>query len=57
MWPLGENLEIHCSLLAYHSIRDQYKPFATRNSSKATIKRKHIKRITLFVTYIQIISQ
>jgi hypothetical protein len=53
MWPLGENFETHCTLLAYHSIRDQYKPFAIRNSSKAIIKGKHIKRITLFVNYIQ----
>ena len=57
MWPIGENFATHCTLLAYHSIRNQYTPFAIRNSSKATIKGKFIKRITLFVKYVQIIFQ
>ena len=43
--------------MAYHSIREQYTPFAIRKSSKATIKGKYIKRITLFVKYLQIIFQ
>jgi hypothetical protein len=38
MWLLEENFETPCTLLAYHSIRDQYTPFVIRNSSKATEK-------------------
>jgi len=57
MWPLGENFETHCAMLVYHSIRDQYTPFAIRNISKTPVKGKYIKRITLFVNYLQIIFQ
>jgi len=57
MWPLQENFGTYCTLLAYHSIRDQYTPFATHNSSKATVKGKYIKRITSLVNYLQIIFQ
>jgi hypothetical protein len=52
MWPLEENFETHCTLLAYHTARDQYTPFTISNSSKATVKGKYKKRITLFVNYL-----
>jgi hypothetical protein len=57
MWPLRENTETHCTLLAYNSIRNQYTPFVIRNNSEATVKRNYTKRITWFVNYLQIVFQ